>query len=1058
MARLTSRTPATTASANRFLGEIDTLLGQPLATDSRFVDLLEATPDPHAGALGLLRVLEEAEKDAEKNAATDAVVPAPETTTAEAGAGSPAGAEAGAGSAHGAEAAASGIARFVDAARVDGTGTVAEDELDRPMLARLLGVFGTSEAMVDHLVRHPDSLPLLLERSPYLMISTPQASASALRATLLESVGADPDSDAPVAARTGNEGIARMRRAYRDVLLRLVADDLYSDQPEQIVDLVTAVLSDLAAAAIETAQAIARAELDPESTVRMAVIALGKTGARELNYVSDVDVVFVQDSEATEEQRTLATEVAQRMRSILSDPGAEPALWELDTALRPEGKAGALVRTLSEFEHYYTDIAKNWEFQALLKARAVAGDPAVGAAFTETLSPLVWEAAGREGFIDGIRAMRRRVVDLIPAAEAPRQIKLGRGGLRDVEFSAQLLQLVHGQSDDEIRSPNTLRALDELGEHGYIGLDDALVFSSAYRFMRVVEHRVQIPRMLRNALIPDDEAKLRTLARSVFPSGSRTGTRLEEDRRDFAKQVTRLHEQIFYRPILDAAVGIHGEVVDAHHRGTSLKAAADRLRAFGYRDPQGALGHIKSLTTGMSRTALVIKQVLPALLDWFSDGVDPDAALLSFRRLTDSLSSSGWFLKMLRDSGLAAKSVAEVLTLSGYATELLLRQPAAVAWLDDYASLAARDQQVLAAEVDGLLHRHGAEAITRIRETYSRELLRFALRDVLDVGDRAAVPGDLSDLMDLTVDGALRAVRLDLDDASVPEYEFAVVAMGRWGGREIGYFSDADAMFVYRAVSDDLDAEARAKLAKHVTKVALQLSSRLKASEGARGIELDADLRPEGKNGPLVRTFASYESYYAKWSQPWEAQALLRARPMAGDAGLKDDFTALIDPLRYPAEMPSKALTQVRTLKARMEDERLPKGADKRRHLKLGRGSLSDVEWTVQLLQLQHAHTVPGLRTTSTLGALDVAAQEGLIPVEDAAELAAAWQLATNVRSAVMLFRGRTAAALPDEHSELEATARLLGYPAGGGRELEDDYLRATRHARAVMEQRFYGF
>ncbi|WP_167196080.1 bifunctional [glutamine synthetase] adenylyltransferase/[glutamine synthetase]-adenylyl-L-tyrosine phosphorylase [Brevibacterium pigmentatum] len=1013
MAAITSRTTSIPDATARFLREVDELLGQPLATDSRFVDLLMAVPDPHGAALGLLRVVEAAGEE------------------------SPA---------------------LLDAVRSGNNGDLAEDELNRPLLARLLAVVGTSEAMVDHLVRHPDSLPLLLAPDPFLLISTPAASAVSLRAEMLTVLGADPDDPAPRATVTGDEGVKTLRRNYRDAVLRLVADDLSAESPDEIVDHVMAVLSDLAAAALDAALAIARAEIEEAADIRLAVIALGKTGARELNYVSDVDVVFVLDSAETDGARNLATDLAQRMRSILSDAGGEPALWEVDTALRPEGKAGALVRTLSEFEHYYADIAENWEFQALLKARPVAGDVEVGEAFSESLLPLVWKAASRPGFIDGIRAMRRRVVDLIPAVEAPRQIKLGRGGLRDVEFSAQMLQLVHGRNDEDIRTPNTLVALGELGEHGYIGQQDAAVFSAAYRFMRVVEHRVQIPRMMRNALIPDDEGKLRMLARSVFRSGSRTGDRLEEARRDYAKQVTRLHEQIFYRPILEAAVGIHGAVVDAQKRGTSLQAAADRLQAFGYVDPQGALGHIKALTTGMSRTAMVIKQVLPALLDWFSDGVEPDRALLAFRRLSESLSSSGWFLKMLRDSGLAAKSVAEVLSLSGYATELLLRQPAAVAWLDRYENLEARDLEILNAEVDGLLRRHGADAVTPIRETYSRELLRIALRDVLDVGDRAEIPGDLSDLMDLAVRGALEAVRTDLDGPETPDYEFGIIAMGRWGGREIGYFSDADAMFVYRPIADDLDAETRGKLSKHVTKVALQLSTRLKASEGAQGVDLDADLRPEGKNGPLVRSFSSYQAYYAKWSQPWEAQALLRARPVAGDEGLIADYLALIDPLRYPVEMPQKALTQVRTLKARMEDERLPRSADKRRHLKLGRGSLSDVEWTVQLLQLQHGHRLEGLRTTSTLPALKVASNEDLLPAEDAEQLAAAWQLATDVRSAVMLFRGRTAESLPTDHTELEATARLLGYPAGAAHDLEDDYLRTTRHARSVMEHRFYDF
>ncbi|RBP64766.1 glutamate-ammonia-ligase adenylyltransferase [Brevibacterium sanguinis] len=1012
MARLTSRS-AVSESAARFLAGIDELLGLPLAVDSRFIDLLEAVPDPHAAALGLLRVLEQAEDP---------------------------------------------VSVFASAIRAGEAENLAEDELNRPLLARLLGVLGTSEAMVDHLVRHPDSLALLLDPAPFLMISTPGASVSALRESLLGAVGADPGDPAPRAARLGDEGITALRRAYRDAQLRLVADDLAAEQPEEVVDQVMAVLSDLAAAAMDAALAIARSEIDADADVRMSVIALGKTGARELNYVSDVDVVFVLASGADDRQRAKATEMAQRMRAILSDPGSEPALWEVDTALRPEGKAGALVRTMSEFTRYYADIAKNWEFQALLKARPVAGDAELGREYVETLLPLVWEAASRQGFIDGIRAMRRRVVDLIPAAEAPRQIKLGRGGLRDVEFSAQLLQLVHGRSDPDIRTPNTLLALDALGEHGYIGQQDAHVFSAAYRFMRVIEHRVQIPRMLRNALIPDTDDRLRLLARSVFRFGPRTADRLEEARKDYAKKVTRLHEQIFYRPILEAAVGVHGAVVDAHSRGTSLQAAADRLRAFGYVDPEGALGHIKALTSGMSRAALVIRQVLPALLDWFSEGVEPDAGLLAFRRLSESLSSSGWFLKMLRDSGLAAKSVAEVLSLSRYATELLLRQPAAVAWLDDYENLRARDPQVLHAEVDGLLRRHGGRAVSRLRETYSRELLRISLRDVLGIGERAEVPGDLSRLMDLTVAGALRAVRLDLDTPETPDYDLAVIAMGRWGGKEIGYFSDADAMYVYRPREESLDAEAKAALSRHVTKVALQLASRLGSSEGAQGIELDADLRPEGKNGPLVRSLSSYQAYYAKWSQPWEAQALLRARPVAGDEALIADFTALVDPLRYPAQMSSKALTQVRTLKARMEEERLPRNADKRRHLKLGRGSLSDVEWTVQLLQLQHAHRVAGLRTTSTLPALRAAAAEDLIPSADAEELAAAWQLATNVRSAVMLYKGRTTHSLPTEYSELEATARLLGYPAGGGHDLEDDYLRATRHARTVMEHRFYGF
>ncbi|HHX47339.1 MAG TPA: bifunctional glutamine-synthetase adenylyltransferase/deadenyltransferase, partial [Brevibacterium sp.] len=312
MAAITSRTTSVPEATARFLRELDELLGQPLATDSRFVDLLMAVPDPHGAALGLLRVV---------------------------------------------EAAGEGSAALLDAVRSGNKSDLAEDELNRPLLARLLAVVGTSEAMVDHMVRHPDSLPLLLAPDPYLLISTPAASAVSLRAEMLTAIGANPDDPAPRATVTGDEGVKALRRNYRDAVLRLVADDLSAETPDEIVDHVMAVLSDLAAAALDAALAIARAELDEAAGIRLAVIALGKTGARELNYVSDVDVVFVLDSAESEEDRHLATDLAQRMRGILSDAGGEPALWEVDTALRPEGKAGALVRTLSEFEHYYADIA-----------------------------------------------------------------------------------------------------------------------------------------------------------------------------------------------------------------------------------------------------------------------------------------------------------------------------------------------------------------------------------------------------------------------------------------------------------------------------------------------------------------------------------------------------------------------------------------------------------------------------------------------------------------------------------------------------------------------------
>ncbi|WP_349827722.1 bifunctional [glutamine synthetase] adenylyltransferase/[glutamine synthetase]-adenylyl-L-tyrosine phosphorylase [Brevibacterium litoralis] len=952
---------------------------------------------------------------------------------------------------------------------------------DHAVLDRLVVVLGASEALCSHLEKWPDALDLLAAgaRQDALQSADPAPEAPAEgalgsaghlpggeshREALLRAVGADPAAADPVAATSGPAGVQAMRRAYRDRLTVVAARDLCHPEPQTIVDEVSVELSDLAAAALESGLAVARAEIDPEHRVRLAVIAMGKCGARELNYVSDVDVVYCWEptaGEPDEEKTELATRLALRLQETTSAFGQDSALtelplWELDPALRPEGKAGPLVRTFSEFQHYYARIAENWEFQALLKARPVAGDMDLGNDWWEALGPLVWRASEREGFIEQARAMRRRVVDTIPPKEAERQIKLGVGGLRDVEFSAQILQLVHGHDDPDIRVRATLGALATLGEKGYVSTSDTVEFDEAYRFLRVVEHRLQIPRMQRTALLPTHDEKLRVLARSVYSSGDRSGQRLVEEREHRAVRVRTLHESIFYRPVLEAAAG-------HEYDRLSPGAARERLRAFGYADPQAAMGHIQALTAGVSRVSTVQKQVLPALLDWFSEGVDPDAALLSFRRLTAALDSNGWFLRLLRDSGYAATSLARILSLSRFASSLLERNPSAVSWLDDQSLLAPREDAVLDREVESLLTRHGGDAVPALRAAYSREVLRTAMGEILGVVDRAETPGLLSRAMDRTIDGALRAVRTRLDCQAaeagkpVPSYEFMVVAMGRLGGQEIGYFSDADVMYVYRP-HEDLGVDDRARLAAHAKKVAMTLAADLGAAGTSQAIELDADLRPEGKQGPLARTFEGYRAYYSRWSEPWEAQALLRARPVAGYRPLVEDFLGLVDPLRYPETVPEASVRQMRKLKARMETERLPRGADPRTHIKLGRGGLSDVEWCAQLIQLRHAHEHPEMRTTRTLPVLDHAAAVGLLDPEDRDVLSRAWTLATEVRAAVMLYRGRTAESLPVDVHELEATARLMGYEPGGARELREDYLQATRRARVVMERVFFGF
>jgi glutamate-ammonia-ligase adenylyltransferase len=328
------------------------------------------------------------------------------------------------------------------------------------------------------------------------------------------------------------------------------------------------------------------------------------------------------------------------------------------------------------------------------------------------------------------------------------------------------------------------------------------------------------------------------------------------------------------------------------------------------------------------------------------------------------------------------------------------------------------------------------------------------MADVLRRLDIDAVGDALSDLSEATLAGAFDAAVREVEDeiGELPT-RLAVVLMGRLGGHEAGYSSDADVMFVH----DPLDGASDQEAGRAATLVATRLRTILSSPSEDPPLEVDAELRPDGKNGPLVRTFAAYRAYYDQWSAVWEAQALLRARPAIGDADLCERFAALIDPLRYPdAGVGPGEITEIRRIKARVDAERLPRGANPHTHLKLGRGGLTDVEWTVQLLQLQHAHAVEGLRTTRTLPALAAASEAGLVSPDEVVALAESWRLVSRVRNAAFLARGRASDSLPEDPHDRAAVAALLGYHLGHSEQMVDDYLRVTRRARRVVESVFY--
>ncbi|MBN9214207.1 MAG: bifunctional glutamine-synthetase adenylyltransferase/deadenyltransferase [Microbacterium sp. SCN 70-200] len=955
----------------------------------------------------------------------------------------------------GADAAADPDAALAALARIARRDAAAVSAAVRRVGPTLWLLLGASNGFADFYLRHPAELAELTASDGRL------PTGDELVADLLESVGADAEGF----AGTGDESAwVALRVRYRRVLARIAAFDLSAPDPVEVLPAVAAALADAAGAALEASLAVARTRVagggvgaglfprDQVAGTELAIIGMGKTGARELNYVSDVDVIFVGGAsgdllEEVGESRVIdiATRLAvQTMRGI-SGMEIEPPLWEVDANLRPEGKQGALVRSLESHLSYYDRWAKSWEFQALLKARPLAGDRMLGEAYVAAVQPKVWTSAARENFVDSVQRMRERVTEHIPAADVPYQLKLGPGGIRDIEFTVQLLQLVHGLADDRIRQRGTLDALDALVTEGYIGRHDAAAFARDYRRLRVLEHRVQLRQLRRTHLMPQTPEGLRVLARAshLAPDSGAIWDVWEGIKRE----VREIHVRLFYRPLLSAVAALPAE-----EQVLSTAQAHDRLAAIGFHDPAGALRHIAALTGGLSRKATIQRHLMPIMIRWFADGVDPDYGLLAFRRVSERLGDTPWFLRMLRDSSGAAERLTRVLSGSRYIGELMEWIPESVAWLDAEEQLRPRTGRALQDEARAIQTRHETivEAMGAVRALRRRELLRLAFGSMLGTLTIDELADGLTTVSEVTIQATLRAVRREVVPPEDAALDFSVIAMGRFGGGELGFGSDADVLYVYDA--NGLDPQRAHELA-------LQLVTGLRAySEDHRvPFDLDADLRPEGRNGPLVRSIESYAEYYRRWSLSWEAQALLRARGVAGSVKLITRFMALADDVRYPAQVALQDLREIKRIKARVENERLSQGVDRARHLKLGPGGLSDVEWLVQLLQHEHAHRIVGLQTTSTLTALEAAREAGLVPDAAAARLEASWRLASRLRSANTLLSGQTSDVLPTDRGKLDGIGRLLEYPPRSATLVEEEWLRTARRARRDFEKLFYG-
>jgi glutamate-ammonia-ligase adenylyltransferase len=908
---------------------------------------------------------------------------------------------------------------------------------------RLIVVVAASRSLGHWLAAHPEEVERLADGRALV---APRPRAELVRQARAAVRAADP----PQAAWLG------LRRFRRRELLRIAVRDLAGGAT---LDSVGAELADLADACLQAGLEVARRAVvvagDPP--VELAVLGMGKLGGAELNYVSDIDVLFCHEPAPgadPELAAKLASTVARELIAGLSAPNAEGPGVQVDANLRPEGRNGPLTRTLGSYLAYWDRWAEPWELQALIKVRPAAGDRRLAERFVAEAARRVYPERFDPATIAAVRHMKARVESSRAArAGGELQVKLGPGGLRDIEFAVQLLQLVHGRHDPALRSGTTLVALERLTAAGFVGRADAAQLAGAYRFLRTVEHRLQLADERRTHTIPAAQAERRWLARTMGYADGPESTALEAfeaDRRRHAATVRGLHEKLFYRPLL--------EVFGAVPSGLDPSNAAERLAALGFANPERAMAHLRALTAGLTRRATLLRAMLPVMLTWLADTPDPDGGLAALRLVAERLGHRDAFFGTLRDNPSVAELVCTVLGTSRLLGDLLARHPELLtAMAHEGGPGPARDPAELREEALALVAHHDASAAAfdALRRFRRRELLRVAVRDLGGSLPVERVGAELTAVAEACLVAGLEVATRPLHAAGqVPPVELAVLGMGTLGGAELNYVSDLD-IVVCHAPLGGVPSERAAALAEGVVReLVAGLGS---VTPEGTAFRVDLGLRPEGRNGPLSRSLSSYLAYWDRWAEPWERQAMIRLRPVAGSVQLGERFLAEAARRVYPERLPASTVAAVRRVKARVESERLPAGADPRLHLKLGPGGLADVEWTVQLLQLQLGGAEPRVRSPGTLPAIEALAAAGALSPVEASWLADAYRLCLRIRNLCYLVTGRPADSLPTDPVVLERLAEAMGEPAGSRQRLLEAYRRATRRARRVVMARFWG-
>ncbi len=805
-----------------------------------------------------------------------------------------------------------------------------------------------------------------------------------------------------------------------------------------------------------------------------AILGMGKLGGSELNYSSDIDLIYIYTSSqgetrpSSESSSSISnheyyTKLALEISKSLNEITADGNVFRVDLELRPEGKSGEIVNSLASCEIYYQSWGRTWERQALIKARVSAGSENLGKEFFEMIEPFIYRRSLDFEAIEEIKSMKYKINKSLKGKHSRGNIKLGFGGIREVEFFIQAYQLLLGGRDKTLRVRDSLGAMKTLCEKNIITAEDHERLREAYIFLRNLENRVQITFGLQTYLLPNNETDLAVLARKMRISGDSEKMLADNLMKEYEKHTqvvgTMFAEQFVEKEKREAAETI-SKGWDRSRIGEE-QFTESRLAEIPFLpDPKRAYRFLESFRDGAqfshpsAQSIQEFYSILPKIFQQCTKVPSPDSAIENLCRFVEATGVRESFLHLFQENEKFLELLLILFGSSGMLSQILIRRPDLVDVLTDRDSiyrfkLAEKIQEDLNRALKASPDFESKSLV--LRHIKQAEELRIGVRYLIKEADLAGTLEDLSNLADVFLETVYQIACDELEKKSGNHNlrDFCIIGMGKQGGHELNFGSDLDVLLVYDEAEKDSPAEGFSSHYSALSQMIYKLTSEM--TPAGYAYKIDTELRPEGDAGVLVLSVQGYEKYFQSRARIWEQQALVRARFVAGNSRVGEKFLEAAHKFVYQDKFEYESLIEISRLRERMELE-LAKESTKGKNVKLGFGGLADIEFAVQILQLMHGKKFSKLRQTNTLSALKKFVALGLVDQGVAEELQQSYLFLRNLECALRIIRQTPTNTLPKENKDLAPLARLLGYAGNDAETLTSalltDYASHTERVR----------